>query len=116
MKKGIKVEDWEYNKDYQEYHYTGDPAKYNETEQALPTGRVLDGSRDHGYMAEYKGYGSIGPIPVVAIYLVEWGQEGFENEGDYDWDKALENGRIIIDVDDLTYDDYATIRNLLDTI
>ena len=110
MKKEIKAEDWEYNEDYQEYHYVGDPAKYNETEDAVPTSRVLNGSRDHGYMAEYKGYGSIGDIPVIAVYLIDYDQEDCENEGDYDWDKALENGRIIIDIDALTDDDYETIQ------
>mgnify|MGYP001598133654 CR=1 FL=1 len=116
MIKGIKVEDWKDNKTYHEYRYTGDPAKYNEAGDVLPTSRVLDGSEDDGYMAEYKGYGSIGTIPVIAIYLLEWDEKDIEDEEDYDWDRALENGRIIIDIDALTDDDYATIRNLLDTI
>ena len=120
MKKEIKArvvkEDWKYNKTYQEYQYTGDPEKYNESGDVLPTRRVLEGSRDQGYMAEYKGYGSIDTIPVIAIYLLDWDQEDIEEEEDYDWDKALENGRIIIDIDALTDDDYETIRNLLDTI
>lgn len=116
MKKEIKAENWEYNEDYHEYRYTGDPAKYNEAGDVLPTSRVLDGSEDDGYMAEYKGYGSIGTIPVIAIYLLEWDEKDIEDEEDYDWDKALANGRIIIDIDALSDDDYETIQSLLRTI
>ena len=113
MKKKIKAEDWQYNSTYGDYQYTGDKAKYEETRQALPTNRVLNGSRDNGYMAEYTGYGSIETIPVIAVYLLEDDQEDIENEEDYDWEKALENGRIIIDVDALTDDDYETVKSQL---
>lgn len=73
--------------------------RYIEQENAQPTSRVLDGSRDNGYYAEYVGYGVIDGVAVKAIYLIDQDESHIEDEGDYDWDKALANGRIIVDND-----------------
>ena len=62
---------------------------YNETVDAVPTSRVLEGSGDDGYMLEYEGRGTIAGIPVIAIYLLDWDESEVEDECDYDWDKAL---------------------------
>ncbi len=79
--------------------------RYNEQEQARATQRVLEGSSDHGYWREYVGYGVIDGVPCKAVYLLDDGQEE-EDEGNYDWDQALINGRIEVVVDDLTDDEY----------
>ncbi len=80
--------------------------RYDEQEQAQATSRVLDGSSDHGYWMEYVGYGKIDGVPVKAVYLLDYDQEDIEDEGDYDWDQALVNGRIEVVVDDLTDAEY----------
>jgi hypothetical protein len=80
--------------------------KYTETDQAVPTSRLLDGSSDHGYWQEYVGHGTVDGIPVVAVYLLDHDQADIEDEGNYDWDTALDNGRIVVDdnkIDDVTY-------------
>ena len=77
--------------------------KYNETESAQATSRLLDGSSDYGYAAEYVGYGDIDGIPVKAIYLFADDQiDDAEDGGDLDWDTALSHGRIIVDINALT--------------
>lgn len=83
--------------------------RYNEKVSAQATSRVLDGSIDHGYWMEYVGYGEIDGVPVKAIYLLDYDQEDIEEEGDYDWDTALENGRIEVMIDNLSDDDYDTL-------
>lgn len=80
--------------------------RYDEQEQAQATSRVLDGSSDHGYWMECVGYGKIDGVPVKAVYLLDYDQEDIEDEGDYDWDQALVNGRIEVVVDDLTDAEY----------
>lgn len=60
-------------------------------------------------MAEYKGYGTIDNVPVIAIYLIDWDQEDVEDEGDYDWDQALMDGRLLVDIDALANSDYDTL-------
>ena len=83
--------------------------RYNEQDQAQATSRVLDGSSDHGFWMEYVGYGEIDGVPVKAVYLLDYDQEDVEDEGDYDWDTALSNGRFEVMVDDLSDDDYETM-------
>lgn len=85
---------------------TAGAEKYNETRGAQPTSRVLAGSADHGYAAEYVGYGDIDGIPVKAIYL--FGDD--QLEGDPDWDKALAQGRIIVDIDALSEAQWDTLQ------
>jgi len=97
----MKKKEWLKNKDG-DYVYQGDKGNYMESRQALPTSRLLDCSSDCGYWAEYKGYGTIDDVPVIAIYLLDWDEESVEDEGDYDWDKALNQGRIILDIDQLS--------------
>lgn len=80
--------------------------RYDEQAPAQATSRVLDGSSDHGYWMEYVGYGKIDGVPVKAVYLLDYDQEDIEDEGDYDWDQALVNGRIEVVVDDLTDAEY----------
>lgn len=95
---------------YGEYEVL-DREQYVETSQALPSGRVLEGSRDQGYDQEYVGYGTIQGIPVIAIYLLSTEDYDDDNEdtGGWDWDNALRNGRIVIDVDELPNDVYALL-------
>lgn len=67
---------------------------YTETDNAVATSRVLDGSLDVGYYAEYVGYGVIRmgrkQYQVKAIYLFSReDMDGVEDEGDLDWDNAL---------------------------
>ena len=83
--------------------------RYNEQGRAQATSRVLDGSSDHGFWMEYVGYGEIDGVPVKAVYLLDYGQEDIEDEGDYDWDTALANGMIEVEVDDLTDDEYDSL-------
>lgn len=85
---------------------------YIETFPAQPTSRVLDGSSDHGYWAEYIGYGNVYNIPVKAVYLLDEDQAEIEDESDYDWDDALNNGRLEIDIDDIS-DDAMDILQLI---
>lgn len=83
--------------------------RYDEQEQAQATSRVLDGSSDHGYWMEYVGYGVIDGVPCKAVYLLDEDQEDIEDEGNYDWDKALSNGRIEVVIDDLTDAEFDTL-------
>ena len=87
-----------------------DVANYVESETAEPTSRLLEGSSDHNYAAEYMGSGSVCGIPVIAVYLFADGDMSHEDTGQWDWDKALDNGRVIIDVDALTEDQYANLN------
>ena len=92
-----------------DYVYQGDTKDYNEDESCQPSSRLLDGSQDHGYYAEYVGRGYIDDMPVIAIYLIDEDDypEGLpEDEGNYDWDEALYNGRLIIDIDKLDDAEY----------
>ncbi|OFW47585.1 MAG: hypothetical protein A2163_00765 [Actinobacteria bacterium RBG_13_35_12] len=102
-------QEWRYDKFYHDTVYVGDKSAYSEEKQAYPTSRLLDGSRDCGYWAEYNGKGYINDIPVIAIYLLDFDQKEIEDECDYDWDTALENGRIIVDTDKLSDEDYHKI-------
>ncbi|MFA5174654.1 MAG: hypothetical protein WC438_05730 [Candidatus Pacearchaeota archaeon] len=78
---------------------------YNETRQAQPTGRLLDGSRDYGYYIEYAGYGTIAlngkEIEVKAIYLFdkkeyEQTMQDYDgDEGSLDWFNALKRFEVI---------------------
>lgn len=94
---------------YGEYEVVGGCDSYTETEQAQPTSRLLAGSRDADYGQEYIGYGVINNIPVIAVYLLDEDQED-EDEDDIDWEKALDNGRIIINVDKLDDAAYAILE------
>ena len=91
--------------------------RYNETESAQATSRLLEGSDDHGYAAEYVGYGTIDGVPVKAVYLLDdedmQGGDGeeYEDAGNFDWDSALAQGRLIVDVDDLTDEQYDTLQS-----
>lgn len=63
---------------------------YNEIEQAEATGRVLDGSSDHGYDEEYIGYGEMQGKPVKAVYLIDYNEhDGSEDPDFWDWELAL---------------------------
>jgi len=90
--------------------------RYDETESAQPTSRLLDGSSDHGYAAEYIGYGTIDGVPVKAVYLLDDEDmqdadgEELEEEGNFDWDSALSQGRIVVDIDRLTEDQFDSLR------
>lgn len=105
---------------YGEYEVSDVGNNYNETKQAQPSSRILAGSRDHGYDQEYKGYGEIDGIPVIAVYLLgeddynadEDGAEIDEDAGNWDWDNALSNGRIIINIDELSTDAYTILQAL----
>ena len=79
--------------------------EYIEEGDVLPSSRVLDGSEDAGYMAEYIGYGRIRTIPIKAIYILDWDEAGSEEE-DYDWEKALKQGRLEVDIDKLSDEKY----------
>lgn len=79
--------------------------RYNETTQAEATSRVLDGSSDHGYDEEWEGYGEIDGVPVRAIYLIDYTDQGTDMDS-YDWVAALESGRIEVMVDDLSDVEY----------
>jgi len=92
---------------------------YSETQPAQPSGRLLDGSRDHGHDQEYIGYGAINGIPVQAVYLLDQedydcDDEGTPNEdaGNWDWDAALLQGRLVVDVDKLTAREMAILMLL----
>jgi hypothetical protein len=75
-----------------------DETKYNETRQAEPTSRVLDGSSDHGYYMEYTGYGTAEfngkTIEVKAVYLFDDDARGIE-EDNLDWFEALKRFELI---------------------
>ena len=92
-----------------------DTTSYIETGSAEPTSRVLDGSSDHGYAAEYVGAGTIngqppiGYLPVIAVYLFDADMMTCEDAGSWDWEKALINGRIILDVDALSNEQWDSI-------
>ena len=95
---------WMYNKDYMYWFYTGDKSDYNETEQAQSTSRLLDGSSDCRFWQEYKGTGEVDGLPVCAVYLLDHDQSDIEEEGDYDWVTALNNGRLVLLEDKMTDD------------
>jgi hypothetical protein len=101
---------------YGDWIVTEGADRYNETRQAEPTSRLLDGSRDHGYAAEYVGYGDIDGIPIRAVYLLndedmqDAGGEGYEDAGDFDWDLAMEQGRLVVIEDELTDEQYETLK------
>ena len=91
--------------------------RYNETEQPEPTSRVLDGSSDHGYSQEWVGYGTVDGIPVKAVYLFdeddicdEDGEE-YEEADMYPWELALEQGRIVVEIDKLTDEQYGQLAD-----
>ena len=84
---------------------------YKEKKQVELTGRLLDGSSgDYGYWKEYVGYGHVEKIPVRVVYLHDEDQQDIIEECHYDWAKALRNGRIEIDMDELSED----ARSILD--
>ena len=62
---------------------------------AYPTSRVLSGSSDHGYAAEYVETGIYRGRKVNIIYLFDDGYdvdedgEPYDDDGSYDWDSAL---------------------------
>ena len=62
--------------------------KYEEIEAPEATGRVLDGSSDHGYDEEWIGYGTICNSKVRAIYLIDYNEQD-ENPDMWDWELAL---------------------------
>jgi len=90
-----------------EWVVTEGEEKYIETSSAQPTNRLLDGSRDHGYWMEYEGHGHIDGTPVTAVYLLGSSNKDIEDEGDYNWDEALANGRLVVDTDAMTDKDWA---------
>jgi hypothetical protein len=108
----IKIEK---DKMYNEIVITGANRLYDETDQAQATCRMLDGSRDHGYAQEYIGHGTLLGLPVEAVYLLDDSDmpEDCNDEGDYDWDSALENGRIVVCVDDLDEDQHKKLMSCL---
>ena len=70
--------------------------------QALPTGRLLDGSSDHGAYAEYtQPCTLLDGTDATAVYILQdehvQGSDGeiMEDESQYDWDGAL--SRIVIE-------------------
>ena len=103
---------------YGEYEIEDYADNYLETKQAQPSSRLLEGSRDHGYDQEYIGYGEIiDGIPVIAVYLLSEDDynadaegEPDEDAGGWDWDTALSNGRLLINIDKLSEDAYSLLR------
>ena len=73
---------------------------YKETWQAVPSSRLLEGSSDSAFAAEYIGYGTLHGIPCRAIYLLskedmeDIDGKPLEDEGEFNWENALKNGRI----------------------
>ena len=107
---------------YGEYVIEDTDNRYNERISAQPTARILPGSRDDGYDQEYIGYGTISDVPVKAIYLLSEDDYNLDDEGEHDedagnwdWETALSNGRIIIDVDKLSDDANGLLTILSDT-
>jgi hypothetical protein len=91
MKKTIEVREWN---SYGKKIGTVKATAYTETDNAQPTSRLLDGSRDYGYKAEYVGNGIIKmgkkTIKVKAIYLFTSEEmDGVEDEGNLPWEFAL---------------------------
>ena len=87
--------------------------KYIESENAMPSGRLLEGCRDHGYDQEYIGRGTVDGIPVVAIYLLDETDYNKDDDGNpdedagnWDWESAAKHGRLIVDVDELLSREY----------
>lgn len=85
---------WENGKLVLDGDHSKNIEKYFETEMAQPTNRILFGSSDHGYAAEYYGYGTIDDVDVIAVYLFDeseifWEDGTPKEEEDYPWDSAL---------------------------
>lgn len=102
---------------FDEYILIGAAKKYIETDGAQPTGRILEGTRDHGYDQEYVSHGHVGEIPVIGVYLLSDDDynadpdgEPDEDAGGWDWDRALANGRLLIDIDRLSDDAMDILR------
>lgn len=100
-----------YNKNMCRDEVTEGKERYIETRQALPSGRLLDQSEDYGFWAEYTGRGTIDGVPVIAVYLLDHDQANIEDEGDFDWDTALSNGWIEVDVDEFTDEQVNQLRS-----
>ncbi len=83
---------------------------YTEVRTAVASGRLTDCSKDIGYV-EYKGEGTVLGLPVTAVYLVDADEiNEVEDEGDIDWDTALEQGRIVVK------EDYENYNEIVDAI
>ncbi len=74
---------------------------YNEQKSAVATSRLLDGSQDHGYDAEYVGYGTLNfngkTIEIKAVYLFdkeEMHEADDGDEGNLPWETALKRFEI----------------------
>lgn len=83
--------------------------RYVENYIPQATSRVLNGSYDHGFWAEYAGYGHIDGVPVKAVYLFDDDHDDIEDEADFDWEAGIANGRFVVMVDELSHDDYHTL-------
>ncbi len=90
--------------------------KYLEIRDPQPSSRVLEGSRDHGYDQEYIGHGAVDGIPVIAVYLLNDNDCNPDDEGNldddagnWDWEAAEIQGRLLVDVDELTEEEYAAM-------
>lgn len=77
-----------------------DASEFASTGNALPTGRLLDGSRDHGYATEYYEPGTIRGNACHAVYLFDQDEvdaaDERNGEEDLPWDDA-HTARIILD-------------------
>ena len=92
------------------YVVTDGAHRYIETDQAEPTNRVLASSYDNDFDEEWIGYGTIDGVPVRATYLIDYDQQGTDDD-QYDWAAALGCGRLKVRVDDLTEEEFATLTN-----
>lgn len=95
------------------YVIEGAIAIYEETKMAVPTSRLLHGSRDEGMYAEFIGYGNVLGIPVKASYLMTHDDCKDEDSGNWDWEIGLAQGRIEIEIDKLTNDQTILLVNVI---
>lgn len=102
---------------YGEFEVVAWDEEYDETSCAEPSSRVLEGSRDHGYDQEYIGGGTVDGIPVSAVYLLDDDDYNSDDDGNpdedagnWDWDAAAKQGRLLVDVDKLTEAEYDALE------
>ncbi len=73
-----------------------DPAELVSTGNAHPSGRVLDGSEDHGYAEEWMEPCTYRGMECMAVYLFDGDEVDHEDAGDYPWD-AKHIARVYLD-------------------
>ena len=73
-----------------------DPAELVSTGNAHPSGRVLDGSEDHGYAEEWLEPCTYRGMDCMAVYLFDEDEVDHEDAGGYPWD-AKHIARVYLD-------------------